>query len=202
MKYCMNMKNGDLISEIIHNRRSIREYKKKKISVNFLNKILDAGRWAPSAHNLQPWKFVVVQNIAIIEEISRIMLKRSNNLLAGFNIVMKESAKCIKKSPCLISVYSTGNILDKFGRLGKPYTEKAELYETQSVSFAIENMMLCAHAIGLGSVCLGIALFSDVEINHLLRQAGKLMTVIAIGFPDQRAGGAKRKSLKEVTEFL
>jgi len=55
----------------IYTRRSIRKYKKRKIGKSKIKKILEAARQAPSAHNLQPWFFYVIQNKKIIEKLSK-----------------------------------------------------------------------------------------------------------------------------------
>jgi nitroreductase len=58
------------ILEVIQTRRSIRKYKPEPISEDEVNKILEAGRWAPSAGNSQPWKFVVIQSKEIRKDLA------------------------------------------------------------------------------------------------------------------------------------
>ncbi|HRT36706.1 MAG TPA: nitroreductase family protein, partial [Caldisericia bacterium] len=57
------------ILEIIKSRRSIRNYKNEKIKDEEILKIVEAGRWAPSASNNQPWRFIIVQNVELIKKI-------------------------------------------------------------------------------------------------------------------------------------
>jgi nitroreductase/NAD-dependent dihydropyrimidine dehydrogenase PreA subunit len=56
--------------QVIYNRRSIRLYKKKQVPKELISRIIEAGRFAPSAGNNQPWKFIVIQDRALIDEIN------------------------------------------------------------------------------------------------------------------------------------
>ncbi len=58
------------VEKVIYNRRSIRLYKKKQVPVELIHRIIEAGRYAPSAGNNQPWKFIVIQDKALIDEIN------------------------------------------------------------------------------------------------------------------------------------
>jgi len=65
------------ILELIKRRRSIRKYRKRNISNKKLRKIIEAGRWAPSIHGFQPWKFLVIRESSLIEKISKILINKS-----------------------------------------------------------------------------------------------------------------------------
>lgn len=61
------------VLEAIKTRRSIRKYKKDPVPQEKLEKILDAGRWAPSASNLQPWKFIVLSDFEVKERVAKLL---------------------------------------------------------------------------------------------------------------------------------
>lgn len=189
-------------SGLVKTRRTIRKYKDEAVPDDKAAQILEDGRWAPSAHNLQPWKFIVIRERSIIKSVQKIMLKKQGELFTGFNIVMRETAKCLDTCPMLIAVYSDSSITKKFDRLEEPYTSVGSLYEIQSISFAIYGMMLSAHNIGLGTACLGIALFCEKEINALLRQGGVLMALLSVGFPTADEPMTKRKKISEISRFI
>ena len=194
---------NEQLLEAIKSRRTIRKYKiDKKISREIVEGIIEAGRWAPSAHNMQPWKFIVVEKEEIIKSIYSIMIAKEKELLAGFNIVIKETAKCLIGCPCLIIAYSDNSIAKKFDRLDEPYKSIGRLYEIQSVSFAIANIMLNAHIMGIGSACLGVALFCENEISQLLKQRGALIALLTLGFSDENPSIQKRRPLSEITTFI
>ncbi|MDD5495526.1 MAG: nitroreductase family protein [Candidatus Omnitrophica bacterium] len=196
------MSTESLLLNLIKSRRTIRKYKKLDVKDDLINKILEAARWAPSAHNIQPWKFVVVKDTRVINEIYEIMMKKEKQLLAGFNIVLKETAKCLINCKCVIVAYTDGSILRKFNRLEEPYASIGRIYEIQSVSFAIDNIMLYVHALGLGTACLGMALFCEKEINKLLKQKGNLIALLSLGFPDETPAARARKSLLQVSQTI
>lgn len=196
------MNKSEVLNDIIKSRRTIRKYKSGKLSLDLIEKILEAGCWAPSVHNVQPWKFVVVNNDETISSIYEIMVEKEKTLLAGFNIVMKETAKCIVGCPCLIAVYADNSIIKKFSRLGEPYKSIVNICEIQSVSFAMENIMLSAHAAGLGLACLGMALFCEKEINKLLNQSDKMQALLSLGFPGETPSIKKRKPLSEIMTYI
>ena len=198
----MKIDSSSVLMDIIKSRRTIRKYKDKQIPSKLINNIIEAGRWAPSAHNLQPWEFTVITSGKLIKSIQAIMLKKEKELLAGFNIVMKETAKCLNTAKVVILVYSDGSVKNKFVRFDEPYTTIGNLYEIQSVCFAISNMMLYTHAAGIGCAFLGIASFCDKEINVLLNQNRNLVALLSLGFPNESGLTSRRKSILEIAEFL
>jgi len=187
---------------IIKSRRTVRKYKDMEIPSKIIENIIEAGRWAPSAHNIQPWKFIVITDSEKIHGIRSMMLKKEKDLLAGFNIVMTETSKCLETSPALIAIYSNGGIKNRLARFGEPYSRIGKIYEIQSISLALGNMMLYSKAAGIGSACLGMALFCGKEINRLLHQKGELVALLSLGFPYEGKTVSTRKAIPEIVEFI
>jgi len=188
--------------KLIRSRRTIRKFKNKAIPRAMVIKIIEAGRWAPSAHNLQPWKFVVISNKNKIKNIADILDKNAYGLFAGFNIVMRDTARNIKKAPVLLAIYSTELISKKFRRLGHPYSGIGTIYEIQSIACAIENILLYIHSLGLGAAWYGMALFCETEINRILKQSNKLHAIISFGYQSETLCNSKRIKLSKITEFF
>ena len=188
--------------DLIKSRRTIREYKNQGVPIGVVNQIVDAARWAPSAHNLQPWKFVVVENKGRIYEIAGILEKKADVLFSGFNLVLRGTAEKLKKAPLLLLVYADGTVSKKFNRLGTPYCDIGNIFEIQSVTNSIENMLLCGHSLGLGMAWHGMALFASDEINGLFMQTGKLLAVLSVGYPAEGACAPREKKLKELSEII
>jgi len=187
--------------ELIKNRRTIRKYKNTKVPREVIEKIVEAGRWAPSAHNLQPWKFVAVDTQESIEKLAGIVDKKADELYSGFGLVMHDTARNLKTARVLLLIYADGVMSKKFHKLGTPYGEIGNIYEIQSVTAAIENMLLYTHSINLGAAWYGIALFCEKEINDAFGQSDRLMAVIALGYPDEKAPETKRKDTQEILKF-
>lgn len=155
---------------LIKNRRSIRKYTDKKIPDKELRQILEAGIWAPSGLNNQPWRFAVITDIDVRERISQ----------------WTKYAQIIVNSTCCIAVFynhSAGYNRDK---------------DIMSIGACIQNMLLYASSIGIGCVWLGEILSNKDEINSILGigDDNELMAMIAMGYPDED-GKSTRKKLED-----
>ena len=113
--------------EAIHSRRSIRDYQEKSISQEIISKLLAAAMAAPSARNQQPWEFVVITNKEILEKIP------------GVNPYAKMAARSS------LAILVCGNL----------ELETSSGYWVIDCSAAIQNLLLSAHALGLGAVWTG-----------------------------------------------
>jgi nitroreductase len=145
----------------IKSRRSIRNYSPDQISQEHLDQIIEAGIYAPSAVNEQAWHFTVIQNRALLSRIdetvkeqmakSDVEWMRNNAANPGFSVTYH--------APTLIVV--SGN--------------EAAMSWQADCAFAMENMMLAAESLGIGSVCLGLVRFfliQDGEAEKLGIPAG------------------------------
>lgn len=154
-------------------RRSIRKFTAEAVAREDILTILEAGRWAPSGLNNQPWRFLVI---------SRDDPRHAK--LAGctkYAHIVRASAACIAVT------------LDK----GAMYNE---MKDHQGAGACIQNMLLAIHALGLGAVWLG-QIVNDQSASltalGLDQTAHELQAVIALGHPDQ-TGGSTRKPLAEL----
>jgi nitroreductase len=161
--------------DIIKARRSVRRYLDRPVAGDLVDKILEAGRWAPSGLNNQPWRFAVVTDDAIKEEISK--LTRYSSI--------------VRHAKVLIPVFLDN--ADSYHRTK----------DAQAVGACLQNMLLEAHALGLGAVWLGEIIKSDKEIRGILGLGDdlELMAVLAVGYPDEKPKSGNRKELKELTVF-
>lgn len=159
------------IENIIKERRSIREYQKKLPSKTDIEKILDSGRWAPSGLNNQPWRFMVVE-------------ESRKDGLSEFT----KYGDIIKNAPMAICVLM--DIADSYNR------EK----DIMAIGACIQNMILKAHSMGLGTCWLGEILNKKKDVvNYLgLDEDLELMAVITVGYPDEEIIKGRRKPLKSL----
>lgn len=160
------------VIDTILNRRSVREFKDRQISKEEINTILNAGRWAPSGLNNQPWRFIVVRDSKTIHKLSE--CTHYSNIIAG--------------APLLIAVF-----LD---------TEHSynRTKDVQAVGASIQNMLLACCELGLGAVWLGEILNQNEKVNTILHCPSKfdLMAVLAIGEPAPGKRTSTRKPLSEL----
>jgi nitroreductase len=160
------------IFEVIKNRRSIRKYKRKEIEEQKLNKILKAGCWAPSGLNNQPWRFVLVRDKKLKAKLSR--LTEYGEIIKGANVVI-----CV--------------FLDKRSSY---HREK----DIMAIGACIQNMLLEAHSLGIGSCWLGEILKNEGKVRKLLGldQRYELMGLVGLGYPAEAPKAPRRKGLSKL----
>lgn len=160
------------VIDTILSRRSVREFMDRQISREEINTILNAGRWAPSGLNNQPWRFVVVRNPETIHQLSE--CTHYSGIVAG--------------APLLIAAF-----LD---------TERSyhRTKDVQAAGASIQNMLLACCDLGLGAVWLGEILNQNEKVNSILNCPSKLelMAVLAIGEPSPGKRTSTRKALSEI----
>lgn len=149
------------VFDCIFSRRSIRKFLNKEIKKEDIIKILEAGRHAPSSGNLQNWRFIVVKNEKIKNEIFKASLNQD----------------VVKKANVLIIVCSDDNAIMPYGMRG------FKLYSIQNVAAAIENMLLAANALGIGSCWVGA--FDEDKIKEILKIPENISVhaIICLGYP-------------------
>ncbi len=165
------------VFEAIEGRRSVRRFKPDPIDERDLEKILNAGRLAPSAGNCQPWEFVVVRNEDIKRELVRAALGQS--FVAGAPVVVVVCANIPKSS-------------NRYGGRG------AELYCIQDTAAAIQNMLLTAYALGYGTCWVGA--FDEETASRAIKapEGVRPVGIIPIGRPAERPKAPPRISLNEM----
>ena len=159
------------VFECIKTRRSIRNYLQIPLEQVDIDKLIESAIWAPSGKNGQPWKFKIITSKNIIEEISNYSL----------------SKKWMVTAPCFVLMYLN--------------TEKSYDYmkDVQSCGAAMQNMILCAHSIGIGSCWVGEILNNSLAINRILQIDDtklELMGVITLGYFSHVVSGIKRNDLE------
>jgi len=156
---------------IIKSRRSIRKFKEEPVPDSIIYEILEAGRWSPSGRNNQPWRFVVIKNRDIKEKLAS---------LTKYTKIVNNSDFCIT----IFFHTPSGYDRDK---------------DLMSIGACIQNMLLQAHASGIGSVWLGEILKNKEKINPILEigEENENMALIAFGYPDED-GDSDRLNMNEL----
>lgn len=149
----------------IKTRRSVREYLDTPLPEETIRKIIDAGRYAPTGLNLQPWRFIVVQNKGMLRKLSEyarpILTKNleGRNDAAAMNFLKRLQDKnfnLLYNAPVLILVIGSKN----------------NALADYDCSMCSENMMLAAHSMGIGSCWIGGA--------SVIQQSRELMAELKI----------------------
>ena len=213
------------VEHAIYTRRSNRLFKSKDIADERIERILEAGRFAPSSGNCQPYQFIVLKNKRLIRELESASLKTLRVFKNAYLIQNNKKNKPIWKNVVFsLASYFSVTKLDQ-----RPMTaiEKADnsniiyfnapvviiiLKDTRGVSnpdldagICAQNMVLAAHSLGLGTCYISLTM----EPLKLLNMAGlrkklgikypfKAVTSIAIGYPKGKIDGIVERDTPEV----
>jgi nitroreductase/putative intracellular protease/amidase len=192
----------DPVLKAIKERRSIRNFQDKDVEQSKIEQILRAATWAPSANNDQPWKFVVVKSKETKEKVLEAFLNRMKGYFETHGVPLDRIRAFwsgIFTAPVHIFAFCDTSVID----IEEGFEETQMLWSTQGVSAACQNILLAAHALGLGSVWTGASLAVEDEIKAMLGVPPevRLMTVIAIGYPAYEPLPPVRRPLSEVMFF-
>ena len=161
------------VIEAIHTRRSVREFEERDVPDEIIEKIIEAGTWAPSGLNNQPWRFAIVKDAEKKEELSK--LTHYGHIING--------------APLCIAVFMSEEA-------SYDHTKDA-----MAIGACNQNILLAAHSLGLGAVWLGEILKRKDEARELLDvpESCELMAIIALGYPAPKKRTSTRKDVNEVT---
>lgn len=192
------------ILKVIKTHRNIRKYKNKPVPKKLIKKIIEAGRWGPSIHGFQPWKFVVIENKTLIKKISECLMRKSRRTCIGSKVLLSSSAHTITNAQILIIIYNSKSFARFGGNLRKRYSKFAKIAELSAISSAIQNMILTAESLGIGTCWLSITLFCEKEINIMcnIEEDYDLVTVLSLGYPAEKGKRSTRKPISETVKYL
>jgi nitroreductase len=160
----------------IRNRRTIRKFKSDPIDEEKIKMILEAGRWAPSFSNLQPWKFIVIRDQKMKKEVDRVA--KETVLHLGINEAPVVICVCVERRIDPLHAIETG-------------------------AAATQNMALAGHSLGLGVGWIGIwGTDAEIAIQKLfqLNETTRVVALLPIGVPDESPKG-DRKPLEEFVQY-
>lgn len=173
--------------EIMENRWSVRNFSKKDVEREKIERAVRAAGLSPSACNSQPWEFIVVDDKELKEKVARMTFSR----IVSFNEFVKDAPVIV------VVVTSRGNFPAILG--GKLKKKNFSLIDT---GIAVSNFCNCAFAEGIGTCILGW--FDEKGLKKMLEiPSGKRVYVaIALGYPAEEKEVVKdRKELEDIISY-
>ncbi|MEE8473614.1 MAG: nitroreductase family protein [Dehalococcoidia bacterium] len=179
------------VFQAINERRSIRKYKPDPVSDDDLNAVLEAARWAPSWGNTQCWKFVVVRD------------ERTRQRLAD----TLASTRAGRDNPGSLATRNAPVVVVACAELGRSgfktveeervaVTDKGDWY-MYDVALAMQNLVLAAHALGLGTVHIG-AFDAEAAARVVAAPQGTVVVSLTpLGYPEDVPQAPRRKEPEE-----
>jgi nitroreductase len=158
--------------EGLYSRRSVRRYTDQEPTAEQVREIVKAGAWAPSGLNNQPWRFVIVRDPEVRCKLAE--LTRYRHVIRG--------------APVAVAVFCDRKAMYN------------DVKDHQAIGACLQNMLLAAHALGLGAVWLGEILKSAEEVRRLLEVSDDmdLMAVVTVGYPNDTEHRSTRSDIRDL----
>lgn len=187
-------------------RHSVRSYSEKEIDEKLIMEVLEAANCAPSAHNSQSWRFIVLRGEKK-DELARLVSSKAEIFPRPASVLLRMSAKSIFSAPAVIAVANTAELISHGIELFKIKKEMGRDFfrtmEIQNSAAAVENLLLAATSLGLSTVWLGILyLMKDEILNFLGEPKGEFMAVIPMGYAARASSNPSKRPVSEVVRFL
>lgn len=174
------------VLDAIRNRRSIHHFIQDELSDEEVNILLEAARWAPTAGNLQPWRFVVVRQAKTIEALIC-------TAYPGYSL------NFLKKASVILIVCADESVYRKRSEM---YQEKGlNLFCLQDTAAAIENLLLAAVTLGLGACWVGA--YHEELVKEILKLPKEVRPValVPVGRMKSNPKVPPKRALKELIHY-
>lgn len=171
------------LMELIQNRRSVRKYEDKPVPEEVLEKVFEAVRWAPSWANTQCWEVVAVTDPAVKEQLQATLPSTGN-----------PAVKAMVQAPVVLVMCGKKNVS---GNYKDQVSTKFGDWMLFDLGIATQNICLMAHALGLGTVVVGLFDHDKAAPVVNVPPGYELVVMIPMGYPAKSGSAPKRKELSE-----
>jgi coenzyme F420-0:L-glutamate ligase/coenzyme F420-1:gamma-L-glutamate ligase len=190
------------VMDLIKRRRSIRKFSPRKVKAAIVREVLEAAQWAPSAHNAQPCRFIVLIDDALKRDLAEAMAAawRADMTKDGLAVEVREntaqdSVERFARAPVLVVACLTMKGMDKYADELRQRCERD--LAVQSLGAAVQNMLLVAHSKGLGACWFSAPSFCKETVRKVLKMPKDVepQALIALGYPAEKPRAPSRKPL-------
>ena len=191
----------------IEERRSIRKYRQQSVSREQIEMLVEAARLAPSAKNRQPWKYIVYtgagkQKLLKAMETGLEKEEKQHSLLPQSAFGLPDAFHTLdimRQAPVVLIVMNTNGTspyepVDPDGRL-------SEICDSLSIGASIENLLLRATEMGLGTLWIANTCFAYDNLMEVIGEKGQLIGAIALGYAEEQPLPRPRRNLEEILEY-
>jgi coenzyme F420-0:L-glutamate ligase/coenzyme F420-1:gamma-L-glutamate ligase len=187
--------------DVVKQRRSIRKYLPKPVQKEVILEVLMAAGCAPSAHNSQPWRFIILQDDPVKRKLAEAMAKAWEKDLQrdGLKVESDKRMERVERfttAPVLILACLTTVDLRKFPDFERQLCERD--LAVQSFGAALQNLLLAAHAKGLGACWFCAPAFCKETVRTILKIPDSVepQAFVAIGYPAEKPQVPTKKLLE------
>ena len=181
-------------------RRSIRKFKDSPVSDEALQTILTAAIQAPSGANRQPWRFIVVREDKRPEMVRVMRDGIATREAQGMDVGSAgRSASIMEQAYVTVFVFNPEGTHPGLARSAEQM--RTDVVDIQSVGAAIQNMLLAAQELGIGSLWICHVFNAYDELCDWLGEDGQMIAAVSFGYADESPGARRRKPVSEVTRL-
>lgn len=194
--------------EIVMGRRSVRRYLSDPVPSDAVERVLEAARWAPSAHNAQPWRFVVLREQDAKRGLAEAMARAWERDLQEDGVprdmredLARTSVERFTSAPIVIVACMTMEEMDEYPDERRREAERA--MAAQSAAAAIQNLLLAAHDEGLGACWFCAPLFCPDAVRGALGIPLEVepQALITVGKPAEEPEPPPRKASESTVHY-
>ncbi len=202
------------ILSLIKHRKSCRCFDKRSISTKVLEKIVEAGVWGPSLVGKQPPYFVVIKDRNKIDKITTLTRRSIKRMgTSGRILYLNSTVSALQSASVLILIFNTRILAESmsgFARIenkskASVYFKRIEHAEISAIAASIQNMVLVAEYLRVGSCWLDMPVFAEKSIKKFLRidNDKKMIAILALGYPvSVRGVRSPRKAFRKSVKYL
>ena len=199
----------DLATDLMAGRRSVRRYEGGKLAPEMVEELLRLATHAPSAHNRQPWRFAVLSDALPKEKLAFAMGERlrrdrldDGNAHDAIEADVSRSHARITRAPVIVVVCMTLEDVDSYPDARRQQAEYQ--MAAQSTAMAVQNLLLAAHAAGLGACWMCAPLFCGDVVQQALDLSRQWLpqALITLGQPADAGKPRSRRPLSDVVRYL
>jgi nitroreductase len=205
--------------DAIKGRKSIRRFKQTPVPDGDIRKILDAGRLAPSSSNTQPWSFMVIKDRVKLQQMAGAVRDMVDRMIPFAEDAKQAQRLAAYKSnyytffehaPVVIAVFmetfdaGTETLLARMGYSAEDIKRLRPSPGIQSVSAAIENILLAVHALGYGACWMTGPLVAQEGFEKVLGfgKEKSIAALLPLGMPDENPPTRSRRPLEEIITVI
>lgn len=190
------------LQDVIRQRRSIRKFQPRIVPKELVVEVLEAAGWAPSAHNSQPWRFIVMEDAVAKRELAEKMVDAWAADLAKDGSIVAEAKRIERRerfatAPTIVLACLTMDGLMKFPDAQRQQTERDLAVE--SLGAGLENLLLAAHNLGLGACWYCAPAFCKDKVREVLKipETVEPAALIMMGYPADSPPIPPKKALSD-----
>ena len=207
-----------MIEELIRSRRSIRKYRVDAPPRAVIEKLVEVASLAPSASNKQPWRFFVTDDRATIERmaaavqesVTRVASHVDERLMEAFRAYGDYFVRFREAPVVIVPAFKEMAVLSHLVDAATPESDMENIRALEfnsgiiSASLAVQNLMLYAHSLGLGSSSMTGPLLAAPALKEILGipEAWRIAAFVPVGYPAEEPAPTTRKPVENVIRWL